>query len=60
MSDIKDKIRSPYDYMIEYKRMIEVENYEACKAIAEVLKTLNYDVIDTHPHIPSLNERVRA
>ncbi len=54
-SNIDSKRKSPYDYMLIYKEMVEVENYEACKAITEILKPLNYETIDTHAHIPSLN-----
>lgn len=53
-SDIDNKIKKPYDLMLQYKRMIKIENYEAAKAITEVLKPLNYDTADTHIHIPEL------
>jgi len=54
-SDINSKRKTPYDYMIIYKEMVKIENYEACKAITELIKPLNYDTADTHAHIPSLN-----
>lgn len=53
--DIESKIKTPYDYMLEYKKMVVIDDYEACKAITEVLKPLNYDTADTHNHIPRLN-----
>ena len=42
--------------MQEYKRRIVADDFEAAKAITEVLKPLNYDTADTHPHIKQLNE----
>jgi hypothetical protein len=53
--DLRNKRKKPYDYMIEYKNMVMSEDYEACKAITEVLKPLNYNTADTHSHIPCLN-----
>jgi len=53
--DIENKRKTPYDYMLEYKRMVTIEDYEACKAITEILMPLNYDTADTHAHIASLN-----
>ena len=53
--DIDSGHKKPYCYMNEYKQMIKIEDYEAAKAITEVLKPLNYDTADTHMHIPSLN-----
>ena len=53
-SEIKNGIKKPYDYMIEYKEMIRIEDYEACKAITEILKPFNYHTEDTHSHILSL------
>ena len=46
--------KSPADYMTEYKRCIELEDYEQAKAITEVLRPLNYYTEDTHPHIDCL------
>jgi len=54
-ADIESKRKKPYDYMLEYKEMVRIEDYESCKAITEILKPLNYDTADTHPHIASLN-----
>lgn len=51
---IDDKIKKPYDYMVEYKKAIKIEDYEIAKAITEVLKPLNYDTADTHNHIKEL------
>ena len=53
--DINSGIKKPYDYMQEYKRKVETEDYEACKAITEVLEPLHYYTADTHNHIPCLN-----
>jgi len=58
-NDIKSGIRKPYDYMQEYKKMVAIEDYEACKAITEVLEPLQYFTADTHRHIPSLNEEAK-
>lgn len=44
------------DYMLEYKAMVKKEDYEACKAITEVLDTYGYKTADTHKTIPSLNQ----
>lgn len=54
-ADITSKCKSPYDYMFEYKKMVEIEDYEACKAITEVLSPLNYKTEDAHVYIASLN-----
>lgn len=54
---LKNKSISPYDLMQEYKRRVVSDDFEACKAITEVLKPLNYDTADTHPHIKQLNEK---
>jgi hypothetical protein len=54
-TDIAKKTKTPYDYMMEYKEMIRKEDYEAAKAITEVLEPLKYHTADTHNHIPSLN-----
>ena len=54
--DIRNGIKKPYDYMQEYKKMVIADDYEACKAITEVLEPLNYFTADTHAHIPRLNE----
>jgi hypothetical protein len=53
--DLKYKVKSPFDYMMEYKKMIVAEDYEAAKAITEVLKSLNYETSDTHEHIKELS-----
>lgn len=52
--ELDNKTKKPYDYMLEYKKMIKTEDYEAAKAITEVLKPLNYDTADTHNHIKEL------
>ena len=53
-TDIARKTKTPYDYMMEYKKMIGKEDYEAAKAITEVLEPFKYYTADTHNHIPSL------
>lgn len=54
-NDLKSRIKSPFDYMMEYKKMIINNDYEAAKAITEVLKPLHYETSDTHQHIRELN-----
>jgi hypothetical protein len=54
-ADIKSGLKDPCDYMQEYKKMVDKEDYEACKAITEVLEPLNFFTADTHKHIRSLN-----
>lgn len=49
--DIDNKIKTPYEYMIQYETMIKIEDYEAAKAITEVLAPLNYKTIDCHNRI---------
>ena len=56
-NDIARGHKKAKDYMIEYKKMIVIEDYEAAKVITDVLKPLNYDTLDTHPHIKELNEK---
>lgn len=53
--DISNNKQTATYYMKVYKRMIEIEDYEAAKAITEILKPLGYHTADTHPHIKSLN-----
>ncbi len=53
-ADIAAKRKTAYDYMQEYKKMIRKEDYEAAKAITEVLEPMNYDTADTHMHIRSI------
>ncbi len=55
--NIKNHLNTPFDYMMEYKRMIIKEDYEAAKAITEVLLSLTprYNTTDTHQHIKILN-----
>ena len=50
-SDVKHKRKTPYDYMMLYKKAIREDDFESAKAITEVLKPFNYDTNDTHPHI---------
>ena len=50
-----DNGKKPFDFMMEYKQCIAVEDYEKAKAITECLKPLNYDTKDTHMHIKVLN-----
>jgi hypothetical protein len=52
--DLKSGFKQPHDYMHEYKKMVEKEDYEACKAITEILEPLNFFTADTHQHIKSL------
>jgi len=52
---IKNKSKTPYDYMQAYKKAVEQDDFELCKAITEVLAPLNYFTADTHAHIPLLN-----
>ena len=52
---IQTKRRKPFDFMMIYKDMIEKDDFEAAKAIDEVLRPLNYFVEDTHKHIKCLN-----
>ena len=54
-TDIAKNTKTPYEYMLVYEEMIRKEDYEAAKAITEVLKPLNYHTADTHNRIPSLN-----
>ena len=54
-NNIKNGTKKPYDYMIEYKKAVNEDDFEKCKAITEVLKPLNYDTSDTHSHIEKLN-----
>lgn len=54
-NDIANGHKKAQDYMMQYKKMIIQEDYEAAKAITEVLKPLNYDTADTHQHIKELN-----
>ena len=44
-------------YMGRYKEMIEIENFEAAKAITDVLEPFNYYTKDTHQHIKKLNKK---
>lgn len=53
--DILYGTKNAYIYMQEYVRMVTIEDYEACKAIAEVLLPVGYNVADTHDSIPRLN-----
>lgn len=53
--DISNSRQTATYYMKVYKRMIDIEDYEAAKAITETLKPLGYHTSDTHPHIESLN-----
>lgn len=53
--DLAKELKTPYDYMQEYKRCINREDYETAKAITEVLEPLKYFTADTHRHISSLN-----
>jgi hypothetical protein len=53
-SDIDCGRKSAFDYMYEYKKMIAAEDYEAAKAITEVLAPLHYWTADTHKHIKEL------
>lgn len=55
-SDISSQIKNPYDYMMIYKDMIAKEDYEAAKAITEVLEPMKYYTADTHNHIRSLKQ----
>lgn len=54
-SDIKSGHKRPSDYMGDYKRMVELDDFEACKAITEVLEMFGYKTADTHRHIRTLN-----
>jgi hypothetical protein len=54
---LRNKSVTPYDLMQEYKRRVVLDDFEACKAITEVLKPLNYDTADTHTHIHQLKEK---
>ncbi len=49
--------KSAYCYMKEYETMIDKEDYEAAKAITEVLLPLGYNTLETHSHIKSLHEK---
>lgn len=44
------------DWMLDYKTFIKKEDYEACKAITEVLEPYGYKTADTHKTIPELNK----
>ena len=52
--DISNKRKSAQDYMMLFKKMIVAEDYEAAKAITEVLHPLGYYTHDTHQHIEGL------
>ena len=54
-SDIQLGLKSNYDYMEKYKEMVVSENYEACKAMTEVLAENDVHTAETHKYIPSLN-----
>lgn len=47
--------KSPQFYMNEYMDMIKKDDFEAAKAIAEVLLPLGFDVATTHDSIRVLN-----
>ncbi len=47
--------KSPQFYMNEYMDMIKKDDFEAAKAIAEVLLPLGFDVATTHDNIRVLN-----
>lgn len=53
-SEIASKRQTPSDFMLEYKKRLKQEDYEACKAITEVLEPLKYYTKDTHAHIEGL------
>lgn len=44
--NIERGTKTPYEYMIEYEKMIKNECYEEAKAITEVLKPLGYNTSD--------------
>lgn len=58
----KDKVNSelyngnkkPFDFMMEYKACILVEDYEHARAITECLKLIGVETSDTHQHIEIL------
>jgi len=56
-NDINREYKTPADYMLVYKKMIMKDDYEAAKAITEVLAPLNYDTAMTHDHISKLNKK---
>ena len=58
--DINSGRKKPYDYMLEYKKAVNTDDFERCKAITEILKPLNYDTADTHNHIEKLNPPQKA
>ena len=50
-NNIADHLKTPKEYMHEYKRAIIEEDYEKAKAITDILEPLNYFTIDTHQHL---------
>lgn len=54
-SDLGNKVKCPFNFMMEYKQAIVEEDYEKAKAITEVLRPLNYETSDTHGHIKELS-----
>ena len=54
-TDIAGVKKTAYCYMKQYELMIEQEDYEAAKAITEILLPLGFDTAQTHSHIKTLN-----
>ena len=54
---LRERTMSLPEWMQEYKLMVIKENYEAAKAITDVLKPFNYETSDTHQHIKELNKK---
>ena len=46
--DIKNDPEDYEFYLVDYGRMIDNENYEAAKAITDVLATIGHKTIETH------------
>lgn len=52
--DLAMEFKTAKEYMQIYKDAIIGQDYEAAKAIAEILEPLGYHVTDTHRHIEGL------
>ena len=57
--DLSCENKKPFDFMMEYKACIMLEDYEHAKAITECLEPLNYVTSDTHIHIDVLKRTIK-